>query len=520
MSKLDFKNISKDDVIKAIDHFEKYSPDHKKPRNTFLRYKGKLYPAKAIRKLAYEIKNDTKISSEDLGGGRETARFFERLGFEVDYKPKHVDTHPKKRKVLKKEDLKIGLYNQRDSNKNLESFERLKELVKESDLDVLVFPEFCFLPFLEDFNNTDIYNRDERNKLVGQVLDLSKELETAVVVNSGDKNGFILTIYANDKAGEEDKVRFHFKHTYSGKSYFDFNGNEDFYGDQYDPVDLKGWKIGFSTCFDMLLPVLDKLKKQNGAEIVLNSTGGSVVRSKWINNLRTRAIENGLYYLVTMGEGSDTKTVITGATPEGLEMVGEEIGDKLSGSVKKFIIKKNTETRKFNDKTRESKNKKPDFRFDLGEIEKLKTDYDRIEEGVFVRDHNGTNIVFVLMSDEEIFKPDLILKKMLSAKLDAIPNKKFLLINRWERFDENKYQNQLLPVLRTRATENFCAVVFVSPDKKQGFQTTLNKYSQIIPIVDNKIDLDLKRMGGPETFWRNHGKPAKKWFKKFKENLD
>lgn len=80
-----WNNVKKEHVIKAIQKFEKLNPDYPKPRNTFLVYNGKRYPAKHIRGLAFEIANNKEIKKSEYSGGKETVNFFRKLGFEVEY---------------------------------------------------------------------------------------------------------------------------------------------------------------------------------------------------------------------------------------------------------------------------------------------------------------------------------------------------------------------------------------------------------------------------------------------------
>lgn len=60
-------------------------------KNTFLLLGSKRYPAKFIRGLAYEIATGYKLGSGDYSGGAETVRFFEALGFSVEYNRKVRD---------------------------------------------------------------------------------------------------------------------------------------------------------------------------------------------------------------------------------------------------------------------------------------------------------------------------------------------------------------------------------------------------------------------------------------------
>ena len=100
MKKL-WNNVTKEDVKKAIDLFEKTDENYPKPRNTFLIYKNKTYPAKHIRGLAYMVANNKEISKSEYNGGQETANFFKKLGFSVQYKKDIIKQKEKKRKNLK-----------------------------------------------------------------------------------------------------------------------------------------------------------------------------------------------------------------------------------------------------------------------------------------------------------------------------------------------------------------------------------------------------------------------------------
>ena len=90
MNKL-WNNLTPEHVLKAIELFESEKKDYPKPRNTFLIFNGKKYPAKHIRGLAYQIANNTVISIKKYSGGQETINFFKHLGFSVEYKKENVE---------------------------------------------------------------------------------------------------------------------------------------------------------------------------------------------------------------------------------------------------------------------------------------------------------------------------------------------------------------------------------------------------------------------------------------------
>ena len=94
MPKINWMDITREDVIKAIEIFHAENPEYPSPKSTFLIYNGKKLPAKHIRGMAYKVAYGNEISKNDFGGGLETVRFFERLGFEMFYTgtSKHADT--------------------------------------------------------------------------------------------------------------------------------------------------------------------------------------------------------------------------------------------------------------------------------------------------------------------------------------------------------------------------------------------------------------------------------------------
>ena len=92
MAKHNWNEITKEDVIKAIECFNNENENYPMPRSTFLLYNDKKYPAKHIRGLAYKVHFKNEISKSEFTGGLETVRFFEKLGFEVQHISKNNTT--------------------------------------------------------------------------------------------------------------------------------------------------------------------------------------------------------------------------------------------------------------------------------------------------------------------------------------------------------------------------------------------------------------------------------------------
>lgn len=90
-----WENVKANDVKKAIQLFDHEQEDYPQAKNTFLIYKGKRYPAKHIRGIAYSIANKKEILKNEYSGGNETANFFKKLGFDVEYnKELNINDNP------------------------------------------------------------------------------------------------------------------------------------------------------------------------------------------------------------------------------------------------------------------------------------------------------------------------------------------------------------------------------------------------------------------------------------------
>lgn len=121
-------NITANDVKKAIELFDRTNENYPEPRNTFLIYNNKKYPAKHIRGLAYYVANKKEISKSEYSGGQETANFFKKLGFTVQYKKETLKPIENKKAITKQTDKvepqktiikKLNVVSQKNSTQRL-----------------------------------------------------------------------------------------------------------------------------------------------------------------------------------------------------------------------------------------------------------------------------------------------------------------------------------------------------------------------------------------------------------------
>ena len=81
---LNWGTVGRDDVLEAVSVFDRTQPSYGNPRGLYVFVDSGKYPAKFIRMLAYNIRNDASISEDRFKGGSYTVRFFNALGFDVE----------------------------------------------------------------------------------------------------------------------------------------------------------------------------------------------------------------------------------------------------------------------------------------------------------------------------------------------------------------------------------------------------------------------------------------------------
>jgi hypothetical protein len=78
------KNITRYHVLKAIKEYDNDPvPKNRQAKKFYIRYEGRVYPAKYLVSLANRYANHTMLSPNDYNGGGETNSFLQMLGFEI-----------------------------------------------------------------------------------------------------------------------------------------------------------------------------------------------------------------------------------------------------------------------------------------------------------------------------------------------------------------------------------------------------------------------------------------------------
>lgn len=197
--------------------------------------------------------------------------------------------------------LKVGLYLQNVTENDSKEFDNIIEEISNENIDLLVFPEFCYTSFKDKIGYPDILNQDGYSSVKDECLELSKKAKCAIIYNDCDCNGITYSIYVNAFATEnETKDCLHIKHTATEYSAFNMD-YYNFYKYNFPIIQLKSVNIGMTICYDCNHALFSRIYGIKGVDLIVNSTGGNVVHSKWYRYNKVRAIENNCYNLCTMG---------------------------------------------------------------------------------------------------------------------------------------------------------------------------------------------------------------------------
>lgn len=218
--------------------------------------------------------------------------------------------------------LKIAMYLQTNQRKNPKSFKSISPLFETTDFDILVFPELCWVPFHKKLTSIDLANSDDREILLTECLRFSKKLGKAVVISSKDAKETIYSVFANAAASKfETSTSIHIKHTKTKHSAFELKHETELLQRMFSPILYKGYRIGLTICYDCTIALFSRMYGVQGIDLILNATGGNVVKDKWYKYNQSRAIENNCFTLVTMGgDGEKENSYVFGFNRNGKEI--------------------------------------------------------------------------------------------------------------------------------------------------------------------------------------------------------
>lgn len=418
--------------------------------------------------------------------------------------------------------MKIGLWLQDHRNDSEERFYEVMDIVKKSDVDLVVLPEYAYIPF-NDLLNGDLVFMDSAHAWYKAADEYAKKIGKPVIFSSsqavfveGDDNGedFIFAYYTNPNAKDDETIaRVYFKNTKTGFSPLSFEDyKESIFNawNQFAPIVLKGQKIGMTICYDCNHPIFSAMYGVQGIDILINMTGGNVDYHKWYRYNQVRAIENECFSLVTMGydASNNENSYVYGFDSTGAHMSFSNLMNPSTEALNLMDTVYVFDTENYTvlpplEPSEPSENKYQDLMVEVGNVSKLLEKSKKLNDYLYVLEKGEDNVVFVICDDDTIEYPELVALTLYADILKEIKNKKYIIVNRRKELSEDYLKHQLDSLLRVRAMENFCAVILESPIANRCYQTSKNRKSQVVKEVDGKFGIDLSRTTGPEAIWQN-----------------
>lgn len=194
-----------------------------------------------------------------------------------------------------------------DKSANLEKAARMVREAAGRGADLAVLPElFNFLPRRMTREKCLPYAECEDGETLGLIRKLSKELGVAVVAGSmveRDGERLYNTAYAVTDGKIAGKYRKNHLFNY-GKIR---EGEVFASGDAPTVLDLNGFRVGITICYDLRFPELFRAEALLGAEVFVNVAAflEETGRAHWMPLLRARAIENLSYIVAANQAGTE-----------------------------------------------------------------------------------------------------------------------------------------------------------------------------------------------------------------------
>ncbi|MBA5851531.1 hypothetical protein H2684_09470 [Clostridium sp. cel8] len=417
--------------------------------------------------------------------------------------------------------MKIGLYLEDMNKKGIITFYKTMHYVKKSDIDLLVFPEDCYTPFVNKLTSIDIMSKNGYLDVENHCRKLSKYIGCAVIFSSVDKNGVTYSIYVNAFcSGRDTFSKLYIKHIDERYSAFERDNYRQTIKAEFEPVIYKGLKIGMTIGADCNYSLLSRTYGKQGIDILINSSKGNVLYDRWDKFNKVRSIENNCFNFCTMGYSGDYKEVnsyVYGYTPTGKMMKYRSLNSKNAkhndvGKI--FVYDTSIPCDEFDiDKTigqEEIINDYKHYYYTCGGTTRMILNYtEKIDDNIFVYHSGEYNIVICLLNGEEILFPEKVLSLLHNSKLKTIKNKKYIIVNQWKQLDDNMYKTQISDVLKVRAMENSCVVILESDKFYKCYQCDKDGTVQVVKATDGKYGLNLDLANGPEAVWKDNDKGFK-----------
>ena len=408
--------------------------------------------------------------------------------------------------------MKIGLFLQDGTSLNDKVFSKVMTTVKNSDIDLLVFPEFSKIP--------QSFFGEDGVPLSDLALAVNKKCDKPVLINCKNNDGEIVSLYSNYKAKDPETDEAYFKkHTYTGCSAFESDELQDTEVFNYCPILLNGLNIGVTICNDVTDPLLAGLWcEYDGVDIVINQTGGGVQSFKWKPYNRVRAIESNCFSFCTMNadeKGASGKSFVMGFNPNGKELrpsytlVNSTQDLDTPGTIYVYDTEADPDGKEvlFNSSKGGKTSDDADFSLPKGKIDSMlkKAKVINPETGLYHLKDGDRNIIFCELKNDEILYPMNVPLAFYDEEIKDLENKYFVIVSKFDHLSKEDFETKYCEVLGVRSIENRAAVVLESDNYNMCITTDNYKHIRYVADEDGMYNIQLKFIKGPDAIWPSNG---------------
>lgn len=163
----------------------------------------------------------------------------------------------------------------------------------------------------------------------------------------------------------------------------------------------------------------------------------------------------------------------------------------------------------------ETENKNWQLSFPAGRSGDVVDRSEKISDSIYREKNGDANVFYLLVDGMDIMLPEVVQPLLYSEKIKSYPNRRYVIVNRHRSVDRKFFAEKLSVILKVRAMENFCAVVFESAEGSKCYQCGKNRTAQVVKARDGIFGIDLDRTSGPEAIWKDKKGMRKSWRKNY-----
>lgn len=163
----------------------------------------------------------------------------------------------------------------------------------------------------------------------------------------------------------------------------------------------------------------------------------------------------------------------------------------------------------------ETENKNWQLRFPAGQSRDVIERSEKINDSIYCEKNGDVNVIYFLVDGMDIMLPEIVQPLLYSEEIKKYTNRKYVIVNRHKSVDKKFFEEKLSVILKVRAMENFCAVIFESEEGSKCYQCGKNRTAQVVKMTDGVFGIDLDRTSGPEAIWKDKIGMRKSWRKNY-----